>query len=533
VRKAIEDGKPVLGTFIIPSVVLARDGEEISRRASIHILDTPGASPGGPAWLSDGMVVGCAAPFPASEEAGGPSAILLGGILLTRRYEIVDTIKETLFQKQFHAGKEIGSSTIFQGDVRISTNVLNADGSRAVGSRLSEEVAGNVLRKGDVWAHRAFVVNDWYIAAYEPIRDLDRRVIGALYVGILEKPFQRPLDVIVVFFLVMLGVTVLAVLATLFLATKLTLGPIGAIVAMCHKVMGGDLTARVGIRPSGELGVLCRDLDRMAESLAERERLLHERTQRQIGQSEKLASIGRLAAGIAHEINNPLTGVLTFTHLLKSKPNLVDEDRHDLDIVIRETTRVREIVRGLLDFARQSPPAKAPLQLNDVIRLTMKLLRSQKEFSKVKIEEKLDDRIPLVLGDRNQLQQVFLNLSLNACEAMPDGGILTIRSSASDGSVQVVFQDTGTGIKPEHIDKIFDPFFTTKPVGKGTGLGLSVSYGTIEGHGGSIEVESVEGHGAAFTVTLPAHDGGPGAAEAGEGTGSEAGRDAAGAERKT
>jgi two-component system NtrC family sensor kinase len=328
-------------------------------------------------------------------------------------------------------------------------------------------------------------------------------VIGALGLGIRETPFARSFQLIVIFFMVMLAVTVVTVLVTLLFAAKATLSPIAAIAAMTRKVIGGDLTARVGLRPSGEMGVLCSSIDRMADAIAQREKLLHERARQQIGQSEKLASIGRLAAGIAHEINNPLTGVLTFAHLLKGKPGMGDEDRHDLDVIIHETTRVREIVRGLLDFARQSPPAKEMLDLNGVIRLTMKLIRSQKEFGKVRIEEGLDPRLPPVLGDRNQLQQVFLNLSLNACEAMPVGGTLSIVTSADEDGVKVVIRDTGTGIKKEHIDKIFNPFFTTKPVGKGTGLGLSVSLGTIEAHDGSIEVESAEGKGTAFTIRLP------------------------------
>jgi len=274
-------------------------------------------------------------------------------------------------------------------------------------------------------------------------------------------------------------------------------------VAMCRRVIDGDLTARVGITAAGEMGVLCRAIDRMAAAIAQREQLLHQTAQQQIGQSEKLASIGRLAAGIAHEINNPLTGVLTFAHLLKQKENMVEEDRHDLDVIIRETTRVREIVRGLLDFARQSPPAKEALAINDVIQRTMKLIRSQKEFRNVRIEEALDPKLPPVLGDKNQLQQIFLNLALNACEAMPEGGTLTIETFAAGGSVHILFKDTGTGIKKEHMDKIFDPFFTTKPVGKGTGLGLSVSYGTVQQHSGTIKVESEEGTGTTFMIALP------------------------------
>jgi len=225
---------------------------------------------------------------------------------------------------------------------------------------------------------------------------------------------------------------------------------------------------------------------------------------RQIGQSEKLASIGRLAAGVAHEINNPLTGVLTFAHLLREKPNMDDQDRQDLDLIIHETSRAAEIVRGLLDFARERPALKEPLDLNDVVRRTMRLIRNQKSFERIVIQEELRDVLPAVEGDRNQLQQVFLNLSLNACEAMPNGGTLTITTVADGDRVQVRMHDTGCGISPEHLPQIFEPFFTTKPVGKGTGLGLSVSYGIVEQHGGALEVETEEGKGSTFIIRLPA-----------------------------
>jgi len=500
--KTLRDRTPASGTVIVPREMLEKDGEELAGRARFEILDTPAARPGDKKYESDGMVIAAAVPFLSGGKVLG---VLYGANLLNRRYEIVDKIKDEVFQNQTYEGKDIGTATIFQDDSRICTNVKNRDGSRAIGTRVSAQVYEHVLVKGGVWADRAFVVNDWYITAYEPILDPNGRIIGALYVGLLEEPYLRPQKVIVIFFLVAVVVTIVASSVLLFLVTKVALRPIDRIVAMCRKVIAGDLAARVGIRPPGEMGVLCRAIDHMADAIADREEQLKLATQQQIGQSEKLASIGRLAAGIAHEINNPLTGVLTFAHLLKEKENIGDQDKEDLEVIVRETSRVREIVRGLLDFARESPSAKEPLDINEAIRQTMTLICSQKEFGKVAIEEHLGDAVPPVCGDKNQLQQVFLNLSLNACEAMPDGGTLSITTSAGEENVIITVSDTGCGIKKEDLDKIFDPFFTTKPVGKGTGLGLSVSYGTIQQHGGSIEVESQEGKGTTFTITLPAN----------------------------
>jgi len=245
------------------------------------------------------------------------------------------------------------------------------------------------------------------------------------------------------------------------------------------------------------------------KELAERERAeraLRKRERLHL-ESEKLAAVGRLAAGVAHEINNPLTTVLTFSHLIRENEGLGDQDRQDLDLVIRETTRASEIVRGLLDFARERPAVKEALDVNDVVRRTTALLGGQKAFQGIRVQEHLQEDLPAVDGDLNRLQQVLLNLSLNACEAMPQGGTLTISTSARPGSVLLTVADTGCGIRAEHLDRIFEPFFSTKPVGKGTGLGLSVSYGIVQRHGGTLEVESEVGHGTTFTITLPCAEG--------------------------
>jgi two-component system NtrC family sensor kinase len=282
--------------------------------------------------------------------------------------------------------------------------------------------------------------------------------------------------------------------------------PVVRIMAMSQKVISGDMTARVGIRPSGELGVLCEAIDAMAEAVAQRETQLTQAVRQQVSRAEKLASIGRLAAGVAHEINNPLTGVLTFAHLLRQKPHMNEEDSQDLDLIIHETTRAAEIVRGLLDFARERPTLMEPLDVNDVVRRTVRLIANQKKFEHISIEEVLQDGLPAVCGDMNQWQQVLLNLALNACTAMPTGGRLTISTAASDGRVILRVADTGCGIPEELTEKIFEPFFTTQPVGKGTGLGLSVTFGIVEQHNGTIEVHSQEGQGSTFTISLPAYD---------------------------
>lgn len=504
IENTIKNPSPMSGTIIIPGDLLQKEGEHLSKQSEITIVDTPSAKPTNKTEEKDAMAIVAIVPFPYYHDREKPLGLLFAAKILNRHYDIVDTIKEQVFQGQVYQGREIGTSTIFENDLRIATNVKNLDGTRAIGTRMSTQVYDRVFSKGEIWANRAFVVNDWYITAYEPIKDPFGKIIGSLYVGVLEKPFHHPKKVIIIFFLIMLVIMVILSIVFVFYATKITLNPIDHIVKMCKGFVEGNLHSRISIRPSGEMGVLCSAINHMAEAVEQRENELKAQTQKQINQNEKLASIGRLAAGVAHEINNPLTGVLTFAHLLREKPTGDPEQtRNDLDIIIRETTRVREIVRSLLDFSRQSPSRKEALDLNQVIIETMILVRSQKEFGKVNIIEDYNKNLPETYGDKNQLKQVILNMTLNACEAIPDEGTVTIKTEHKCDFIQVIISDTGTGIAKAAFDKIFDPFFTTKPTGKGTGLGLSVSHGIIEQHGGNITFKSKIGEGTTFTVSIP------------------------------
>jgi two-component system, NtrC family, sensor kinase len=501
VAAAIRSGNAAVGTCLLAREQLLAEGPDLAAKAEFELLPTPAARPAADHTRSDGMVLGAAVPVLGSDRK--LVGFLVGGNLLNRRYSIVDQIRQQVFLPGVYEGRQTGSVTIFQGDLRIATNVTQDDGSRAVGTRMSSDVYQRVLVQGETWDGPAFVVNDWYITAYEPIRDPDERIIGALYVGLLRAPFAHQRNVVAAVVLLVTLVVTVACLLLLFFVTKLVLRPIDQVVAMAQRVTEGDLSARTGVRPPGEMGVLCDAIDRMADAVAQREQDRNAAAQQQLGRSEKLASIGRLAAGVAHEINNPLTGVLTFAHLLRDKPKMDAEDKEDLDLIIHETTRAAEIVRNLLDFARERAAIKERLCINDVIARTIRLIRNQKAFDQIVFEENFANDLPEIDGNLNQLQQVFLNLSLNACEAMPKGGSITINTSTHDGRVVVEVIDNGCGIKKAHLDRIFEPFFTTKPVGKGTGLGLAVSYGIIDQHGGTLEVDTEEGKGSKFTITLP------------------------------
>jgi two-component system NtrC family sensor kinase len=234
-----------------------------------------------------------------------------------------------------------------------------------------------------------------------------------------------------------------------------------------------------------------------------------ETTQRQLIQAEKLNAIGQLAASVAHEINNPLAGVLVYSQLLTKR---LKSDSFDKAEAIANLAKIEaavnhcsRIIRGLLDFSRQSEPKLQPVTTSSIIDQVMLLVGHQAEMNKVQVIREEAPSLPPVMADFGQLQQVLVNLVVNAVQAMPGGGKLTIHTSLDkDGWVEVAVEDTGHGIAPEHMDKLFTPFFTTKEQGKGVGLGLAVSYGIIERHGGKIEVKSEVGKGSTFTIRLPA-----------------------------
>lgn len=516
VSRALETRRVVCGTQIVPREELLKEGEDLAERARIKIRFTPHAKPSDKKDETSGMMIKAAAPI--SSESGELLGVLYGGHLLNRDFEpqvveacgesIVDKVKSIVYRGEKYKGKDMGTATIFQGDLRISTNVMERHGKRekrAIGTRVSQEVSDRVLGEGKPWVGRAFVVNDWYITAYEPIRDMDNNIVGILYVGMLEAKFvDLKKQTLWIFLGIALAGMVGALAVSYFLSSGI-LRPIRRLVDASHALARGDLTHKVTVHGSDEIGELCQTFNVMADSLDERDRKLREYMHERLSQSEKLASLGRLAAGVAHEINNPLTGVLTYSHLLLKKAPPDGPDRDDLEVIVKESTRCRQIVKELLDFARETRSERKPGNLNEVIRDTISLVENQVSFQKVEIRAHLDPDLPEVPIDANEMQQVFTNLALNAAEAMPSGGVITIETTL-DGDANFVraeVSDTGTGIPEENLSKIFDPFFTTKEPGKGTGLGLAVTYGILQRHEGAIEVKSEVGKGTTFIIRLP------------------------------
>ena len=263
--------------------------------------------------------------------------------------------------------------------------------------------------------------------------------------------------------------------------------------------LGKTLTLNVSITPlvskSGErIGRLL-----LFDDVTQRERL-----EEQMTQTEKLTSLGLLAAGVAHEVNTPLAVISNYIQMLGKQMPDGDPRQAIIEKIVKQTFRASEIVNNLLNFSRTSATEVVDIDVNRVVEETLSLVAHPLKTSQIQVVRQLGEMLPAVRGSANKLQQVFLNLFLNARDAMPGGGMLEVRTTAHNGSVEVEIVDTGAGIAREHIHRIFDPFFTTKASGRGTGLGLSVSYGIIKEHSGKIDVRSTPGKGTSFHVELPA-----------------------------
>ncbi len=281
-----------------------------------------------------------------------------------------------------------------------------------------------------------------------------------------------------------------------WLNRRLVVRPVAALVEGTRRVTAGDLDVTIPVSGRHELGQLAKAFNEMTRNLAD--------TQRQLTQADKLASVGRLAAGVAHEINNPLTGVLSYASLLRKR---MDHDLpacEDLDVIVRETVRCRGIIRELLDFARPAAPARKPMDLNEVVRRSVSVVMTQLSLNQVNLSLDLTPELPTVQADPNQIQQVIVNLLLNAADAIGAGGgqIRAITRPGPSDDIEFLLEDSGRGISAEDLPRIFEPFFTTKG-NHGTGLGLAVSWGIVEAHGGSLEVQSQSGKGTCFTLRLP------------------------------
>jgi two-component system, NtrC family, sensor kinase len=503
---------------------------QLGHRIQIPIIPTRNATPTERTVEDRALVVTARAEV--LDDDGRAIAQVRGGVLLNQNLSFIDHINRIVYPDGSLPFGSKGTATLFMDDVRITTNVRLFQDQRAIGTRVSQAVSDAVLKRGSTWLDRAFVVNDWYVSAYQPLVDGRGQRVGMLYVGYLEQPFSlvkyAMLGVIGLIFVV---VMTLSALFSLRWARSI-FGPVEQINRTMQSVAEGRSDARVGaVEARDEIGALARHLDRLLDVIDDKTRSLQrwagqldlkvaERTreladsnaslrqaQRQLVKSEKLAAIGQLTASVAHEINNPIAVIQGNLDLMRETlgPQAAPVEA-ELKLLDQQVERMRLIVTQLLQYARPTEYAgyveslHADRVLNECLVLVGHLLAT------TQVEVIKEYGATQCAGfNRQELQQVLLNLIINAIQAMPKGGRLLLRTAdwVEAGLVRgvvVEVRDSGPGLAPEIRGQLFRPFATTRS--DGNGLGLWISLSLVERYGGGIEGENAPGSGAVFRVLL-------------------------------
>ncbi|MEE9333184.1 MAG: cache domain-containing protein [Granulosicoccaceae bacterium] len=488
-------------------------------------------------------------------------ALLEGGTLLNSNFNVVDEIRDLVYGEGSLVEGSIGTVTVFLEDVRITTNVPSDDQSRALGTRVSTEVRNRVLREGQTWIDRAFVVNDWYISAYEPIVDVEGNKVGMLYAGYLEGPYRHQLHKgIALISAMLMGGSLLALGAAVYGAQSI-FKPVEAIARVIRATALGE-RRRIGKIDSGdEIGEVAGQFDFMLDTLEQNQSriendarhleekvrsrtkelqlqnvrlqesmLLVNETRQRLAMAEKLAAVGQLTAGVAHEINNPTAVILgNMDILLEEIGDARSEVQTEIDLIIEQVYRIRSITDRLLQYSRPSggsaqfesfetqtavsgtaaggldavspPDTIVDLDINDAVSDTLHLVQHELDGKAIKLDISFDANA-LVRVDRQEFQQVLVNLLSNAIDAVDRGGRISLMTGSNDSEVWLIVNDDGKGIAADDLQRLFDPFFTSDKE-SGTGLGLSVSYGIVRRYDGHIDVQSTPSKGAQFTVRFP------------------------------
>lgn len=540
-QRAALGGRARTDIDLFSAAELTAISPDLAARARIDILSTARAKPTDHRVETRGLVIQSAAPVVMPD---GRRAALVGILLLNRNLPFVDTINSLVYHDASLPEGSRGTTTLFLGDVRVSTSVRLDGGMRALGTRASAEVSDEVLEHGRNWLQSAFVVDDWYVSAYEPIEDSGGRRVGMLYVGFLEKPFTAMRREILIFisfaFLLVAGLTV-----PLFLRwARDIFMPLERMTATIEQVEEGNLAARTGQRDgTDEIGKVALHLDTLLDDVQQRDRALrewndelnrrvHERTEnlllankrleettRQLVMSEKLAAIGEITAGVAHEINNPLAVMQGNLEIIRGEIGAAAEPvAFEFRLLDEQIDRISRIVTKLLQFAKPSEYAGdgEPLDPADVVSDTLPLVEHILRQTTISVE-RVDTATRQLGINKTELQQILVNLIVNAIHAMPEGGRLLIATHDSDSEggepgVAIEVADTGTGMTPEIAARIFDPFFTTRER-DGNGLGLSICQMIVSRERGSLSVSSTPGEGTRFRLWLPEGARTPGDAE--------------------
>lgn len=534
VSTALSSGESVVGIEIYTAAEFAKENEALANQIKLQLIATPRAEPTALTTEDRAMLIRVLQPIVDRQRQ--ISGWLEGAVLMNRNFALVDEIRDLVYGEGNLPPGSLGTVTVFLDDVRISTNVPGGVQERALGTRVSAEVRESVLVNRDIWVDRAFVVNDWYISAYEPIIDFDGQSVGMLYAGFLETPLRNEMyrALATLALVLLIGTVIAAVVA--FQGARSIFKPIESIASVVRATRSGLTGRRIGVIESrDEIGVLATQFDQMLDTLgehqasieraaAELEVKVQERTselsiknqrleetvtllretRRQLATAEKLAALGELTAGVAHEINNPIAVILGNMDILISEIGSGrDRVETEIELIIEQVYRIRSIVDRLLQYSRPSSYAGyvTDVDISQLLVDTQELVRHELERKQItlSLETQPTDSVRI---NRQELQQVLVNLLLNAAHAVQEQGLITVRLQPwYDLGVEILIRDNGSGIPAAVLHRIFDPFYTFEKE-QGTGLGLSVSYGIMRRYGGFIQVESQENEFTEFNVQV-------------------------------
>jgi two-component system NtrC family sensor kinase len=497
----------IAGTLIVPDTELIKEGEDLAERAHIKFISTLKAKKIEGTESTSGMMIKAGAPVFGYD--GGMLGILYGGSLINRDYKIVDKVKDTVYKGETFKGKDVGTATIFQGDLRISTNVRAKDGSRAIGTRVSEIVNEQVLVKGLPWVARAFVVTDWYKTAYEPIRDIDGEIIGMLYVGILEQPFtDMKRNILIIFFVIVTSATALAASLEIVLTGTIS-RPLERMLNATKELSGGDLDYKLDT----ETGTI--ELDALAASFNEMSAQLRARQESLKTVNEKLSALNKTYLDLVGFVSHELKGIVATTIMNAAgvRDGLLGQinpiQKKSLESVTRNLNYLRETVKKFLDLSRIE---KGELEVNrtelrlkeDVFDPCLEIFSGQIAERQMEVINNIAPEIRLP-GDIDLLRIAANNLMSNAVKYGLDKGKVILGSEDLGRKVQIEIYNDSRPIQEQEKEKLFKKFsrlgtLKEKEV-KGTGLGLFVTREIITKHGGDIWVEPKE-NGNSFVFQL-------------------------------
>jgi two-component system NtrC family sensor kinase len=520
VQAALKQGRAASGLRVMDLPELAADDASLASRAYLEVLPTPRAKPGGPMELRQALVMEAAAPV--IKPPGQVVGVVQVGVLLNRNFDFVDTVRDNIFTIATYKNKNLGTVTIFLGDVRIATNVIGPNGERAIGTRVSAEVNDRVLGQGDTWIGPAFVVSDWYMSAYQPLLDANSKIVGILYVGVLKERYddmQRKAWGI--FLLMTLLALAVGMMVATFLAGRIA-RPVVKLTQAALEIERGNLDHRLpepARAERDELKRLISAFNRMAQGLKDRTEELqrsHEQLERAAGELQRWnQNYLDTLEFITHELKNQVAAMKI--NLLAVRDGYVGDlsgDQKDaLDDVVTAVNRTEEMILNYLNLSRiekgELEVRARPVQVEaDVVQPVLREVRARLDERGMRVELDLPEDL-VVQADPSLLQTVYENLLSNAAKYGVEGGLVRVWGARRDGWIELHVWNEGPGIPQDQLDELFRKFSRLPASGqqaRGTGLGLFITREIVRKHGGDIRAESEEGHWIDFVFTLPRPD---------------------------